>query len=235
MHHAHRLGFHLFRPNEESLLELCFAVGNLWRSIPSPAPNLCHLRSLLCSFICLCSYSLTSSLRFEKEKKNSSCDDNGRMVHLGRLIWLTRPRCSGKKFDTQTHTHTLRGICSIGCRPIWPSHKKRLHVVQGEVLECFTAFSVHNSTSLGCICCHHMTQRYLLLSIKGETTEESLKEDLSTSSDISIFFSFLFVIQIWRTERRSTRFRSESDAMCHMENKQEGNLSRREESGFLRI
>lgn len=54
-------------------------------------------------------------------------------------------------------------------------------------------------------------------------------------TDVSyLVLLFPLVIQIWRTER-SKRFRSESDAMCHMENKQEGNLSRREESGFLRI
>lgn len=111
MHHAHRLGFHLFRPNEESLLELCFAVGNLWRSIPSPTPNLCHLRSLLCSFICLCSYSLTSSLRFEKEKKNL-------------FLWWQWPHGASRPSDltdkaplfrqkvrhANTHAHTERNL-----------------------------------------------------------------------------------------------------------------------------
>lgn len=129
MHQA--LVFHLFRPNEESLPELCFAVGNLWRHIPSP-PSLhslgkegwtrqrqinctifvtcCLAHSLSCPFICLCSHSPTSSLWFEKAKTF--------------LLWWQRPHGAAwlvwsdwqrlvpavQKFDTQMRTHTLRNL-----------------------------------------------------------------------------------------------------------------------------
>ena len=76
-----------------------------------------------------------------------------------------------------------------------------------------------------------MTRQHLLLSIKDKRTEEPLSMITGVSYLVLLF---PLVIQIWRRERRK-RFRSKSDAMCHMENKQEGNLSRREESGFLRI
>lgn len=47
-------------------------------------------------------------------------------------------------------------------------------------------------------------------------------------------FDFPLMIQIERPAREvAERFRSESDALHHMENKQEGNLSHREESGFF--
>lgn len=71
---------------------------------------------------------------------------------------------------------------------------------------------------------------------KRQDSRRALTGDLS--SDISVLFLFpSHDTDLEDSERRNKkkRLRSESDALHHMENKQEGNLSHREESDFLRI
>ena len=102
-------------------------------------------------------------------------------------------------------------------------------MVRGEVLECFTAPTkfVHSSASLGCTPLSHDTTASFTVN-KGQDNRRTVEHDHRR-----VLFSF--IVSSYNRTERSKRFRSESDAMCHTENKQEGNLSRREESGFLRI
>ncbi|TNN63554.1 hypothetical protein EYF80_026206 [Liparis tanakae] len=82
MHQACRLGLHRFKSNEESLLKLCFAVGNLWRCILSPPrrgqefgrtqeTSMAHSLSfaLLCSLLSLC-FSLFNIKRMDLKGKD---------------------------------------------------------------------------------------------------------------------------------------------------------------------
>lgn len=131
------------------------------------------------------------------------------------------------------HTHTYRLSVPQGCRAIWPMHMKRLDVVRGEVLECFTALSkfVHISASLGCtFLLSHDTMASLTVNKRRDnrtTTERG--------SEYQHFFLTSCDTDLEDGKKRRERFRNESDAMCHMENKQEGNLSHHEDSGFLSI
>lgn len=158
------------------------------------------------------SHSLTSSMWFEREKP---CTMMTTAAWCSLAAWSDwqGPAVSAKRL-THTHTHTyIQAVCSSGCRAIWPMHIKRLDVVGGEVLEFLCTFQLLWIT----LCCCHMTQWNLLLPLKNETTQQPLKEDLTTST----FFSPLVIKNFENSERRGKRFRSESGVMCLMENKQE--------------
>ncbi len=126
-------------------------LGELWQ------------RQINCTMSVTCSLSLVllhlplfslANIKLEVWKGKNLLSGWRRLHVAARLSDLTdkAPLFRRKVWHANTHTHTLWGICSTSCRAIWPSHEKRLDVVRGEELECFTALTkfVHSSTSLRC-------------------------------------------------------------------------------------